>query len=161
MHHPLIPGIGRKEQVGFDLQTEKLTLVNLKFLKFRSAGPNVLWEFSPSNLRQCPQGSIVHSCLQAPSQLAWVSSASILQRRNSALKATGRKSQFRLTVPVPNACYLGCFLLTQLRAEVTCWRLSSWFLPDFLPQPSKKGTCMKKAACFVHKQKDWKTVSSC
>ena len=42
----------------------------------------------------CPQDSLVHSCLQAPSQLAWILSASILQEQNSALKATGGKANW-------------------------------------------------------------------
>lgn len=39
-----------KEQVGFNLQTERLTPVNLKFIKFITPSPNVLWEFSPSRV---------------------------------------------------------------------------------------------------------------
>lgn len=39
-----------KEQVGFNLQTERLTPVNLKFIKFITPSPNVLWEFSPSKV---------------------------------------------------------------------------------------------------------------
>lgn len=58
------------------------------------------------------------------------------------------------TVPLLNVSYLGCFLLALPKAEVTCWwRLPSCFLLASFPWASKKGICMKKAACFVHKQK--------
>lgn len=39
-----------KEQVGFNLQTERLTPVNLKFIKLVTPSPNVFWEFSPSKV---------------------------------------------------------------------------------------------------------------
>lgn len=47
-----------------------------------------------SKYHQCLQDSIVHSCLHAPSQPAWILSASIFQKQNSALKATGGKANW-------------------------------------------------------------------
>lgn len=50
-----------------------------------------------SKQHQCPQDSIVHSYLQAPSQSAWILSASIVQKQNPALKAMrGKANWFRV-----------------------------------------------------------------
>jgi len=152
-----------KEQVGFNLGAERLTPVNPKFLKFRTSSPNVLREFSPSNIRQCPQDSIVHSCRQAPSQPAWILSTSILEEQNSALRAKGGKANwFRVRSCTSTEClYLGCFLPTQLKAPCRMsLEITSCFLPDFLPHPSKKGTSTKQTDRVVSKQEQMKAVSS-
>lgn len=80
-----------KRQVGFNLQ--RLTPVNIKFIKFRTSKsycPMIIF----SKQHQCPQDSIIHSCLHAPSQPAWILSASIFQKQNSALRAMGGKANW-------------------------------------------------------------------
>lgn len=119
-----------KEKIRFNLQTERLTPVNLKFLKFRTSSPNIPWEFSSSNVRRWPHDSIVHSWLQAPSQSAWISFASIIQEQNFTLRETGRKaSQFR----VRSCPSVQCLLFRTLPTD-TAWGTLPHIIED---HPSK------------------------
>lgn len=89
---------------------------------------------------QCPQDIIVHSCLQAPPQPAWILSASILQEQNSALKATGGKANWFRVRSCPS---IESLLFRMLPTDTTWGTLLPHvigdhlskvprFLPDFL-----------------------------
>lgn len=108
-----------KEQVGFNLQTGRLTPVNLKFIKFITPSPNVLWEFSPSKVnapRTAPLFIHVLSFITASLDL-------VCQHSPGAKFYSWRAEWERKSIgsgwgPIPllEVFHLGCFLLPQLKA---------------------------------------------
>lgn len=142
-----------KKQVGFNLQTQRLTPVNLKFLKFRTSSPNVLWEFSPSNVSAPGTALFIRVFKLCRSQLGSCppafSRSKILLSRQQEGKPIGSGWG---PVPQSKVFYLGCFLLTQLEAPCHM-SLDITFIKFLLSArlPSKKGTSMKKTDCLALK----------
>lgn len=104
-----------KEQAGCNLQIERLTPVNLKFIKFITPSPNVLWEFSPSRVnapRTAPLFIHVLSSITASLDL-------VCQHSSGAKFYSWRAEWERKSIgsewgPIPllEVFHLGCFLLT-------------------------------------------------
>lgn len=139
-----------KEQAGCNLQIERLTPVNLKFIKFITPSPNVLWEFSPSRVnapRTAPLFIHVLSSITASLDL-------VCQHSSGAKFYSWRAEWERKSIssgwgPIPllEVFHLGCF---QLKASCHM-SLEITFIKFLLSArlSSKKATSMKKTACLA------------